>query len=131
MSTTGAIATISAQREAFADALRRGDADGAASVYAPTAHLLAPSAGPMVGRNEIRAFWQAGIDAGVAEVLLTSAGIEQNDGIAYESGVYVFRLEPADASRVVERGHYVQVYQRQPDGSWQRAVEIFSPGGSE
>ena len=111
--------------------MRRGDSAAASSVYAANAHLLAPSAGPMVGREEIRSFWQAGIDAGVAEVSLTAAGIEQNDGLAYETGAYVFRVEANDASRVVERGHYVQVYQRQPDGSWQRAVEIFSPGGGE
>ncbi len=131
MTTPGAIESIAAHRQTFADAMRRGDSEAAASVYAANAHLLAPSAGPMVGRDEICSFWQAGIDAGVAEVSLASAGVEQSDGLAYETGAYTFRVEPAEAGRVVERGHYVQVYQRQPDGSWQKAVEIFSPGGGE
>jgi ketosteroid isomerase-like protein len=122
---------LAAHRATFADALRRGDATAASSVYASNAHLLAPSAGPMVGREEIRAYWQAGIDAGVAELTLTVGSSEQNDGLAYEMGRYAIRVEPADGSRVLERGHYVQVYQRQPDGAWQKAVEIFSPGGSE
>jgi ketosteroid isomerase-like protein len=131
MTTLGAKQSIALHRQTFADALSRGDATRAASLYAPNAHLLPPSANPMVGREEIRAFWQAGIDAGVAEVALTAAGTEQNDGLAYETGRYVIRVEPADGNRVVERGHYVQVYQRQPDGSWQKAVEIFSPGGGK
>jgi ketosteroid isomerase-like protein len=131
MGTSAAIDSIAAQRDAFADAVRRGDAKAAATFYAADAHLLAPSAEPMVGRDEIRAFWQAGIDAGVADVSLTAAGAHQNGGFAYESGAYVFRLEPVEGARVVERGHYVQVYQCQPDGSWQRAVEIFSPRGGE
>ena len=80
-----------------------------------------------------RAFAEAdmGIDAGVADVSLTAESAEQNDGLAYETGEYVIRVEPTEGARVVERGHYVQVYQRQPDGSWQRTVEIFSPGGGE
>ncbi|HUR16234.1 MAG TPA: DUF4440 domain-containing protein [Candidatus Limnocylindrales bacterium] len=131
MSTSEAIELIAAHRQAFADAMRRGDSAAAASVYAVNAHLIAPSAGPMVGRDEIRSFWQAGIDAGVAEVSLMANGVEQNESLAYETGAYLFLVNPADAGRVVERGHYVQVYQRQADGSWQRAVEIFSPGGSE
>ena len=131
MTTLGASDLIARHRQAFADAVRRGDANAAASVYAADAHLLPPSAGPMIGRDEIRAYWQAGIDAGVADVSLIAEGAQQNDGLAYETGTYVIRVEPADGARLVERGHYVHVYQRQVDGSWQRAVEIFSPGGGE
>ena len=130
MTAPEAMTSIAEHHVLFADAVRRGDAGAAASVYASNARLLAPSAGPMTGREEIRAYWQAGIDSGVAEVLLTANGAEQNDGIAYETGEYVIRVEQADGTRrIVERGHYVQIYERQPDGSWQRAVEVLSPGG--
>jgi uncharacterized protein (TIGR02246 family) len=131
MTTPGASELIAEHRQAFADAVRRGDANAAASVYAADAHLLPPSAEPMIGRDEIRAYWQAGIDAGVADVSLIAEGAQQNEGLAYETGKYVIRVEPTDGVRLVERGHYVHVYQRQADGSWQRAVEIFSPGGGE
>ena len=131
MSAPEAKESIAAHRQSFVDALRKGDARAAASVYTENAHLLAPSSDAVFGRDDIRAYWQAGIDAGVAEISLNASGSEQNDGIAYETGRYVIRVDGADASRAVERGHYVQVYQRQADGSWQRAVEIFSPGGGE
>ncbi len=131
MATTPIADPIAVYRATFADALRRGDAGVAASVYASNAHLLAPSSAPLIGREQIRAYWQAGLDAGVAELTFTVANTAQNDGFAYECGRYSIRVEPAEGSQVVERGHYVQVYQRQADGSWQRAVEIFSPGGSE
>jgi len=121
---------LSEHRQTFADALRRGDAKVAASVYAAHAHLLAPAARPMVGRDEICSYWQAGIDAGVVDLILTVAETERSEGLAYETGRYVIQIEPADGNRATERGHYVQVYQRQGDGSWKKAVEIFSPGGS-
>ena len=131
METASARDSISLGRSLFVDAVRRGDAAAAAAGYAANAHLLAPSARPIVGRDDIRAFWQAGIDAGVDEISLDADELAQNDGLAYETGEYAFRVAAAGESRVVERGHYVQVYQRQQDGSWQRTVEIFSPRGSE
>lgn len=123
--------SISLHRALFADAVRRRDAEMASSVYALDAHLLAPSARAVVGRAEIRDFWQAGFDAGVADVLFVADDLNHNDGLAYETGSYEFRLEPSDGGRVMDRGHYVHVHQRQADGSWQRAVEIFSPGGEK
>jgi ketosteroid isomerase-like protein len=131
MLTPGAVESIAANRNLFADAVRRGDAQTAASVYSADARLLPPSTSPMVGRDEIQAYWQAGIDAGVAEIALSASDVDQNEGLAYETGSYFIRLAGSDGARVVERGHYVQVYQRQADGSWQRAVEIFSPGGGQ
>lgn len=126
MGNPGAAESIAVHRLLFADAVRRGDAQTAASVYAADAHLLPPSAAPMVGREEIRAYWQAGIDSGVAEVSLTAKGAQQNDGLAYETGEYVIRVEPADGTRrVVERGRYITVH-RLIDGRWLRAVEMFT-----
>jgi ketosteroid isomerase-like protein len=127
MTHDSAVDGLADHRAAFADALRRGDADAASAVYATDAHVIAPSTEPIVGRDHIRAFWQAGIDAGVVDVALSSGGAEQSDGLAYETGEYEFKVGSYDGGRVVERGHYVQVYQRQPDGTWQRAVEMFSP----
>ncbi len=130
MNLHGASESIALHRALFMDAVRRGDADTASSVYASDAHLLAPSAQPIVGRDDIRAFWQAGMDAGVADISLIADELKQSDGLACETGAYAFRIASADGA-VLERGHYVQVYQRQSDGSWQRTVEIFSPRGGD
>jgi ketosteroid isomerase-like protein len=122
---------IERDRAMFVDAVGRGDAQAASLVYAEDAHLLAPTAAPIVGREDIRAFWQAGFDAGVAAVSFVVDEAGQNDGLAYETGTYAFRVEPGDGGRVVEHGHYGHVHERRPDGSWQRTVEIFSPEGTE
>lgn len=118
---------ITTAQAAFVDALERGDAAAAAAVYTDTARLLPPAAEPMEGRPAIEAFWRAGIESGIAAVELETTELDQHDGLAYEIGRYALRLRTADGDTVVDRGKYVLVHQRQPDGSWRRAVEMFGP----
>jgi ketosteroid isomerase-like protein len=118
---------IAETRAAFAAALRRGDARAASAVYADEATLLPPSAELMHGRPAIEAFWQAGVEAGISEVELEALELERRDGLAYEIGRYALWLEPAEGGTVVDRGKYVLVHERQADGSWQWAVEMFNP----
>ena len=118
---------IAETRASFVEALQCGDAAAAASVYAETARLLPPSAEPMEGREAITAFWRAGIESGISAVDLEPREIERRDGLAYEIGRYALRLRAADGGTVIDRGYYLLVHERQPDGTWRRAVEMFSP----
>ena len=114
-------------RSRFVDALRRGDAAAAAEVYAEDARLLPPTAELMHGREAITAFWRAGLDAGISDIALDPLELERSDGFAYEIGRYRLQLDPADGGSIVDRGKYVLVHERQADGSWRRAVEMFNP----
>lgn len=118
---------IAQTRAAFVSAVCCGDATAAAAVYADGARLLAPSAELIQGREDIAAFWQAGIDAGISRVELEALQLERHGRVAYEVGRYALRLELAEGATVVDRGKYALVHERQPDGSWLRAVETFNP----
>jgi len=118
---------IAATHEAFVEAVRSGDAEAAAAVYASGARLLPPVAAPLEGREAIASYWQAGVDAGLVEAALEARELRRFDGVAYEVGRYSLRLEPADGATVVDRGAYVLVHERQGDGSWHWAVEMFNP----
>jgi uncharacterized protein (TIGR02246 family) len=111
----------------FLAALDRRDAKEAAAVYAPDARLLPPFADAMVGRDAIEAFWQAGLDTGLASVEFESLKLARSDRIAYEVGRYAMHLRPEEGESVADRGTYVLVHERQPDGSWRRVVEMFGP----
>jgi uncharacterized protein (TIGR02246 family) len=120
-------AAIARTRADFVVALRGGDAAAASAVYADDAQLLAPSAEVFAGRDAIAAFWQAGLEAGIAEVELEELTLTGGESIAWEVGRYTLRLEPADEKPVVDRGKYLLVHEKQQDGSWRRAVEMFNP----
>ena len=117
---------IAETRAAFVAALGGGDAAAASALYAEDARLLAPSAELIEGREAIADFWRAGLQAGVAAVELEAIEVERSDSVAYEIGRYVLRLQAETGEDVVDRGKYMLVHEQQPDGSWLRAVEMFS-----
>ena len=121
---------VAAARSLFVEALRAGDVTTACSVYADDAELFPPLAAALHGRAEICRYWQAGVDSGMADILLESSGLFEQGAVAYDIGRYTLRIAATDGSEVVERGHYVQIHEHLVDGSWRRTIEIFSPQGS-
>jgi ketosteroid isomerase-like protein len=123
----GASELLTSTHDGFCAALASGDARAAAAAYAPGAWLLPPSGEPIHGRHLVEAFWRAGIGAGVSAMEFQRSGLHVDGGVALEVGEYVLRLAPPDGSEVVERGVYLQVHQRQVDGSWTRLAESLQP----
>jgi uncharacterized protein (TIGR02246 family) len=110
----------------FADAAARDDATTMASVYTDDADFLPPNAETLKGQAAIERFWQGGIEMGIRGVEHETLRLEQADGLAYEVGRYTLSFEPEGDAPVTDLARYVLVHSRQPDGSWLRAVAIFS-----
>jgi ketosteroid isomerase-like protein len=113
-------------RSAFADALRRGDAAAAASIYAVDATLLAPAVDVVRGRAAIERFWRTGVDTGITEVELAALDVQRSGELAFEVGRYTLRVAPEVGAPVVDRGRYLIVHRLDPAGRWLRAAEMFS-----
>jgi ketosteroid isomerase-like protein len=111
---------IDALNATFALGLEKGDAELVASVYAPDAQAFPPGADVLTG-PAIQAFWQGAIDAGLAGSLET-VGFEEHGDVAIEHG----RFELVAGSDVVDRGKYVVVHRRQPDGTWRLGLDIWN-----
>lgn len=118
---------IEGSRLEFADALRRGDPEAAARVYAADGRLLLPSAGPLDGRGSIEAFWRAGLDAGMSRFELTPESMRLDPSFACEVGAYTIESAPRDEAPQVEHGRYLIVHRLEPDGTWRRALEVYDP----
>lgn len=111
----------------FMAALSRGDARGAAEVFADDAWLLAPSTELIAGRTAIEAYWLAGIGAGVRRVDLTALGVEPRDGLIFEVGRYTIDLDSIDDGIAADCGTYVVLHRQVSGSKWAWAVGLFSP----
>jgi uncharacterized protein (TIGR02246 family) len=120
-------AAIAETTAAFVAALAAGDAAAASEAYADDARLLPPATGFVQGRAAIERFWRAGVESGISGVELDPVELERRQAVAFEFGRYALRLQPVGEDAVVDRGSYVLVHERQADGSWRRALEMFSP----
>jgi uncharacterized protein (TIGR02246 family) len=117
---------IDALNATFVQALEKGDAAVVASVYASDARLLPPGEQPLTG-SEIQAYWQGAIDSGVSGAALDTVSFEEHGDVAVEEGRYEIRV----GDEVVDRGKYVLVHRRQPDGTWKLGVDIWNSSQPE
>ena len=47
--------------------------------------------------------------------------------LACEIGIYTIQMTPPDGVPIVDRGKYVLVHERGPEGTWLRAIHMFNP----
>ncbi|HEU4588902.1 MAG TPA: SgcJ/EcaC family oxidoreductase [Gemmatimonadales bacterium] len=105
-------------------AYHHNDAAAMAELYAPDGFLLPPGRELIRGRAAIQKFWEQGMEAGFQmETLQVSAGM----GTGYAVGRYYI---PADAENDAETGKYVITFERQPDGVWRVAADIWNEDGT-
>jgi uncharacterized protein (TIGR02246 family) len=101
-------AVVDANKE-WADAVRRGDAAGLATLYAEDGQLLAPSGEFLRGRREVQAYWQSRLDADVRDAELEMLDVDDYGDLVLERTHYTMRDEEG---RVVDTGKYVLLWER-------------------
>ena len=121
---------IEAGRAAFVTAMRAGDAQAAATIYADDAVLMVPAVDVVHGRSAIERFWRIGLDAGIQDVQLDVLEISRAGDVVVEIGAYALRLVSERGIPVEDRGKYLTVHRVQTDGGWRRTAEMFSPDPS-
>ncbi|MBM4219599.1 MAG: DUF4440 domain-containing protein [Gammaproteobacteria bacterium] len=111
----------------FIPALNTGDVESILAQYAPDAEVMAPGNSRAVGHDAIRALMmklsgelQAG---GIALVANDDDKAAASGDLGYHSGS--FDVQDA-AGTVVDRGNYLAVMQRQPDGKWLMIRDIWN-----
>jgi uncharacterized protein (TIGR02246 family) len=113
-------------REAHVAALNQGDADAFAAVFSEDAVQMPPNEPANVGRDAIRAWAQGLMSLFGVQFSLSVEELRPAGDWAYERGAYTILLNPRAGGALQDRGKYITIYQRQPDGSWKTARDIWN-----
>lgn len=113
--------------EGVTAAFRDKDAAAMASLWTENARFLPPGPEVITGRAGVQAFWQSGFDQGACDVVLESLEIKSlADGVAYEIGRNIVRVQTADGSNIDAPGKTLCIFRRESDGVWRADVDIFN-----
>ena len=113
---------IRAVHRNFADWVKSKNSEAISQVYQEDGVLMAPGAPAVVGRADIKAFGDA--FPPVVEFSLTEDAIDGNADVAYVRGRYSITLGTEGSP--AEDGKFVEVWRKQPDGSWKLAIDIWN-----
>ena len=112
---------IDAATQTWIDAFNAGNAAGIAALHPEDGTIFPPNAPPARGRENIRAFWQGFIDAGLKGELSVEE-IKVDGDLGYKVGS--FKVMGPDG-QVVDEGHYMEIWERR-DGEWVFARDIWN-----
>ncbi len=122
MAPTDYRAAIAGGNERFMEAFRRGDAEGLARLYTADGQLFPPNSDILIGRQDIRAFWQSVLDMGLKAVTLQTVEARGYSQVVVEVGRYTL---VADDGQVADAGKYVVVW-RNDAGNWLLHQDIWN-----
>ncbi len=117
-------AAIDKLRAEFAENYSAGDIKRVSAAYAPDAVLIQNFAPAVVGSAAINEFMTAQFEAASVRLTLTSEEVVfPAPGRAVDRGKYASTISMRTGTTSREdRGDYVVVWERQPDGAWKLAL---------
>jgi uncharacterized protein (TIGR02246 family) len=115
-------------RDAHVAALNAGDVDAWVACFSADAVQMPPNFPANVGTDRIRG-WSGGmLGAFQVDFSLSPDEVEASgEDWVFECGTYTITLTPkAGGGAIVDVGKYITLYQRQQDGSWLMARDIWN-----
>ena len=111
----------------FAEALNAKDATTAASLYTEDAILIPPGEAVVRGREAIEEYWRNALElGGVRDVSVETMDALSSGSLGYETGSFVLTVNGPDGEAVIEKGRYIELLRRDPDGQWRSTHGIWN-----
>ena len=124
---------LSQMNNDFVKALNNKDAVAASLLYSEDASLLPPNELIVTGRENIKKYWQAVLDAGTTDVSVSTISTGSDGDLGYEIGRFQLSYPGADGKIIVEKGKYTELLKRTANGKWISILGIWNsdPAPSE
>jgi uncharacterized protein (TIGR02246 family) len=100
--------------------------DDLLELYSPDALVLRSNYPPIRGAAAVREFFFGALDAGLGEVEIDPLRVDVVGDLAYEAGRCKALIPGSAGKRREERGKYLWVLQRQPNGEWKVVADCWS-----
>jgi ketosteroid isomerase-like protein len=100
--------------------------DDLLELYVADALVMRSNYPPVRGAAAVREFFYGALDAGLGDIEIEPLRVEVAGDMAYEAGRCKALVPGAAGKRREERGKYVWVCARQPNGEWKLAVDCWS-----
>jgi ketosteroid isomerase-like protein len=103
------------------------DLDGTVAYYVDDASLLPPNAPIANGKQAIRALWATILVPGTSiSWQATKVEVARSGELASIMGVYQLTVKDPKGNPVSDKGKFVEVWKKQPDGKWKVVADIFN-----
>ena len=110
----------------FGEAVRSSDASALASLYTEDATLLPPPNAPIIkGREGVEAYWAAGFQMGLKDVVLTTVEVMAMGDMVCEIGEADATFHPEGMEAFKDKGKYLVIW-KNVDGVWKLHVDIYN-----
>lgn len=126
MSTTASMDAENYIRSAgprFMRAFNAGDAATVATFYSDDAVMMQPNMDLATGSMAIRNATSGFLTSMHPTLSFTPDKIMQSCDLAYEYGHYTMQMTPSGGTAMNDRGNYVTVWRRMPNGDWKIVVD--------
>jgi uncharacterized protein (TIGR02246 family) len=123
-------AAIRAASAEWSKAAQARDLDKSVSYYADDAVYCVDKGALVKGKDHIRLAWKDTLapTAPTLSFATTFVEVARSGDIAYEYGTYDLVTEVKKGKPTDEKGKYVTVWKKQPDGSWKVVADIDNTG---
>ena len=113
---------------AWSQTAQRRDLESLVSYYTNDVVVLPPNAPAVIGKQAARELNRSMLAMPGYSVKWQPEHVEvaRSGDIGYARGTYVLSLTGPTGEPVTDRGKYVEIWKKQPDGSWKVAVEALN-----
>ena len=118
-------AAIRKSIESYAEAVLASDWAGLAAMHTEDAVVMPPNEPAVQGRAALEAWGEAWPP--ITEFSTAAVEIDGRGDLAFVRGTFAMTIMPEGTPEPIQdTGKYVEIWRKQPDGSWLIAVDIFN-----
>ncbi len=111
----------------YAAALNAGDLDGIMAGFTDDAVRMPPNASAIIGKESIRSLLQTNLEQNTYQLDNPPEEVQVSGDLAFARGTYTVTVTPKAGGESIQReGKYLVIFQKQPDGSWKAARDIWN-----